>query len=71
MSNREKLFDLLEDVNKRPAVFKYYSSALLWNDKHVSKNMLQAHLNPETDAASYNENLRVRAIEWITSPMPA
>ncbi len=35
----------------RPAPFA--SGAELWNDPHISGEMLKAHLSPDTDAASY------------------
>lgn len=35
----------------RPAPFT--SGAELWNDPHISGEMLKAHLSPDTDAASY------------------
>ncbi len=35
----------------RPAPFA--AGAELWNDPHISKEMLKAHLSPDTDAASY------------------
>ena len=36
---------------ERPALFT--PGAELWNDEHISGEMLNAHLSPETDAASY------------------
>lgn len=35
----------------RPALFA--AGAELWNDPHISGEMLKAHLSPDTDAASY------------------
>lgn len=41
---------LVNDLN-RPAPFAI--GAELWNDPHISGEMLKAHLSPDTDAASY------------------
>lgn len=40
---------------------------MLWNDEHISKSMLEAHLNPEIDAASRNKDFMERSIHWIIS----
>jgi hypothetical protein len=36
------------------------STSNFWNDEHISKGMLEAHLNPSWDAASrnYSTNLK-------------
>lgn len=36
---------------KRPELWQR-SAASLWDDPHISKGMLKAHLDPEIDAAS-------------------
>lgn len=49
-------------MNKKLLVFsqkpKLYeaSSKKFWNDEHISKGMLEAHLNPIWDAATRNHN---------------
>ena len=52
-----KLFSLLQ----RPTLWQR-SSKPFWNDEHISKSMLEAHLNPDWDAASrkhsYEEAVR-------------
>ncbi len=44
------LKDIL-DAAQRPE--PYEPGEELWNDPHISKGMLEAHLSPDTDAASY------------------
>ena len=39
-----KLFDELERIAARPGPFQHYTSPQLWNDSHISKGMLAAHL---------------------------
>lgn len=35
-----------------------------WDDDHISQQMLNAHLNPDWDAASYNHKTIDRIVEW-------
>ncbi len=51
--------DQLLDASRRPA--PYEPGEELWNDPHISKMMLEAHLSPDTDAASYKPE-KIRAI---------
>ncbi|MDR1203930.1 MAG: hypothetical protein LBL26_00400 [Peptococcaceae bacterium] len=43
----DRLFRLL----RKPALWQR-SAEPFWNDGHISKGMLEAHLNPDWDAAS-------------------
>ena len=43
----------------------------LWDDAHISKGMLQAHLSPDTDAASRPFAFIDRSVEWIHTIAPA
>jgi SAM-dependent methyltransferase len=36
-----------------------------WNDPHISKMMLAAHLDPNTDAASRRPDVIERSVKWI------
>ena len=54
----------LETVNKNSA----YQA--LWNDEHISKGMLEAHLSPTLDAASRNHSFIEQSIRWITQLVP-
>jgi len=38
-----------------------------WNDPHISKGMLDAHLNPRTDAASRKPEFIDQSVDWISS----
>ena len=59
------LFTQLENAIRKPRPFEYYTSPVLWNDPHISKGMLEAHLNPDHDAASYRREFIDKASEWI------
>ncbi|NLT13872.1 MAG: class I SAM-dependent methyltransferase [Clostridiales bacterium] len=52
------LDDLME-TDRRPV--PYEPGEELWNDSHISKMMLEAHLSSDTDAASYTPS-KIRAI---------
>lgn len=60
-----KLFDHLEPMAQRPAPFECYSSPDLWNDPHISKGMLNAHLDPSHDAASFRPSKIDASVAWI------
>lgn len=50
----EKYADILNSVlrySEKPSLFEP-GEPLFWDDPHISKSMLEAHLNPENDAAS-------------------
>lgn len=57
-------FKVLYEYARKPAPFEK-SSALLWDDEHISKGMLEAHLNPETDAASRKPAFIDASAKWI------
>ncbi|MDD3244048.1 MAG: class I SAM-dependent methyltransferase [Eubacteriales bacterium] len=41
-----------------------------WDDAHISKGMLEAHLNPTLDAASRSKDTIRRSVDWIASILP-
>ena len=41
------------------------STSSMWNDEHISKQMLDVHLNPEIDAASRKHDFITESAEWI------
>ncbi len=61
------VFDELQRVFRRPRPFEYYTSPQLWNDPHISKGMLEAHLDQSHDAASSRTEFIDSAVEWISS----
>ncbi|MGE5653178.1 MAG: class I SAM-dependent methyltransferase [Bacillota bacterium] len=60
---------LLADLDRKPALFDR-GEPLFWDDPHVSKQMLDAHLNPDWDAASRNHALIDQQVEWIANQLP-
>lgn len=57
-------FCLLSRSIQKPSLFAKSTSSL-WDDDHISKEMLAAHLNPEFDAASRKHAFIDRSAHWI------
>ena len=47
------------------------STEAFWDDEHISKGMLHAHLHPDWDAASRNHGFIDRSVKWLSSVIPA
>ncbi len=41
------------------------SSSVFWDDEHISKHMLEAHLNPNSDGASRRHSFIQQSADWI------
>lgn len=64
------MFTDLQEYLKRPALFER-TEEKFWNYPHISAQMLQYHLNPNTDAASRKPEFIKCCAEWISSlPLP-
>ena len=50
----------------RPALYAP-STAAFWNDEHISKGMLSAHLNPDHEGASRQPEFVQQSVDWIAS----
>lgn len=59
-----KLLSELIDADKRPPLYEY-TGELFWNDPHISKQMLAAHLNPDHDAASRNQQAIIKTVNHL------
>lgn len=46
------------------------SSHKFWNDEHISKGMLEAHLNKEWEAATRKYDFVLKSVEWICGIAP-
>lgn len=62
----DKLFSLLQ----KPALWQR-SSEPFWDDVHISKQMLEAHLNPDWEAASRKHSDIDRSVKWLSNVIPA
>ncbi len=59
------MFNTLKNINTRPQLFGIYTTPDMWNDDYISKQMLEFHLNPESELASRNIEFIQRSIDWI------
>jgi SAM-dependent methyltransferase len=56
--------DLLDALSYKPSLYEKTPDKF-WDDDHISKSMLEAHLNPDNDAASYRPSMIRQAVQWI------
>ncbi len=61
----KKLFDLLQ----KPKPFAPHTTAF-WDDEHISKGMLEAHLAPDVDAASRTDAFMDASADFIARRLP-
>ena len=57
----------MKKISLRPKPFEFYTASDLWNDEHISEQMLASHLNGENDFASRNTMFIERSVKWISS----
>ncbi|MCP4126401.1 MAG: methyltransferase domain-containing protein [Gammaproteobacteria bacterium] len=61
------MYDFIHDISQRPEPFSRYTAKELWTRPHLSRQMLQFHLNQETDLASRRFETIDRVTNWIDS----
>ena len=61
------MFNELKKINERPEPFAYITTEVLWNDPHISKHMLAAHLKEDVDLASRKMAFIEKSVAWIVS----
>ncbi|OCL25720.1 hypothetical protein U472_15445 [Orenia metallireducens] len=54
----------LMELSQKPQLFER-NKTLFWDDPHISKKMLEAHLNPDWDAASRKMSTIDKSVEWL------
>ncbi|MEN6435299.1 MAG: hypothetical protein ABFD58_05710, partial [Anaerolineaceae bacterium] len=54
----------IRDLQKKPLPYTM-GEPLFWNDPYISKQMLIAHLDPITDAASRKPETIDKSVSWI------
>lgn len=57
------------DLLARPALYEDGGESI-WRDEHISKGMLEAHLDPERDAASRKISFIEESVKWINTIVP-
>ena len=63
------MYNKLNEYLKRPALYER-TTEQLWNDPYIATQMLKAHLDPNTDAASRKPDFIHRTAEWVASLLP-
>lgn len=48
-----------------------FGTGSIWTDEHISKGMLESHLDPTTDGASRKPEFMDESVEWIYSVAPS
>ncbi len=61
------MFRHLEDINRKPEPFEFYTAEDLWTDEHTSEQMLAYHLNAGIDLSSRGGEFIDKSVEWIGS----
>jgi len=59
------MYELLKQINTRPAAFEFYTAEELWTDPYTSEQMLAYHLNEDVDLSSRNHAFIDRSVDWI------
>jgi SAM-dependent methyltransferase len=63
------MYDLLNDISKRPEPFSRYTVKELWTRPHLARQMLGYHLSQESDLASRKVESIDRVVEWIDAQL--
>lgn len=63
------MYDLLQDVCHRPTLFSQYTVSELWTRPHLARKMLAAHLDPQSDGASYRSDKIARIVHWLDAKL--
>ena len=60
----DQIISQLIELQQKPESFTP-GEPLFWNDPHISKQMLDVHLSPDTDAASRKPEIIDRSVNWM------
>lgn len=63
------MYELLKDISRRPEPFSRYTAKELWTRPHLARQMLQFHLNQETELASRRFETIDQIVSWIDSEL--
>ncbi|MCL1795896.1 MAG: class I SAM-dependent methyltransferase [Clostridia bacterium] len=61
--------NVIDKLKTRPTAYTPNAQPF-WEDAHISKHMLKAHLNPELDAASRNPRFMRESVRFIATLQP-
>lgn len=63
------MFKELKDYLSKPALYTP-STKSLWDDEHISKGLLEAHLNPHWHGATRKHEFLDKSVSWISKIVP-
>lgn len=63
------MFNELKNYTTKPKLYDLSTNSL-WDDEHISKGMLEAHLNPNWDAATRKHEFLDKSVSWISEIAP-
>ncbi|MGD2034506.1 MAG: hypothetical protein PVF73_05580 [Bacteroidales bacterium] len=55
----------LKEITKKPQLYQKGNS-FMWTDPHISRQLLELHINPDTDIASRSMNKIRTIVKWIS-----
>lgn len=61
------MYTKIKNIFRRPKIWSKYTAEKLWNDNHISKKMLEFHLNEDLEPASRNKRFIDKSAVWIIS----
>ena len=64
------MFTQLPAMMSKPELYEK-GTMELWTDEHISKGMIEAHLNPNFDGATRNHETVRKIVKWIGEVAPA
>ena len=67
MISPARVTEARELASERPVPFSVATAVELWTDDHISKRMLEAHLDPSRSAASRTGAFIEASVDWIVS----
>ena len=59
------MYDVILDIAGRPEPFSRYTARELWTKPHLARQMLDYHLNQDTDLASRRFETIDAIVGWI------
>lgn len=63
------MFNIISKALEKPKIYTP-SDINFWDDEHISKQMLKAHLDPAFEGASRKLEFINKSVEWITESVP-
>jgi SAM-dependent methyltransferase len=63
------MYEQLKKLTAKPELFQAYTARDLWTDEHISKKMLQLHLDANTDLASRNPDTIDETVKFLSQQL--